>query len=437
MKAAAILLTAGSGERFGSQIPKQFHRLAGRPVFLYALDTLRRSGLFQEILVICHPTWIDTARNLADDIRIIPGGATRQESSYLGLQALQSAPELVLIHDAVRPFVTEAILKENLTKATEWGAADTCFTSTDTIIYASADGLLIDSIPLRSRCLRGQTPQTFRTPLILQAHKSALQRGEQNSSDDCRLVRAIGAPIAIAAGAEENIKITSDLDLLQAEQIMRLRRPTPLYAPTSSLQDKTFAVVGGTGGIGRAIIEALEREGANALPLSRASAYPLNLSQPATIEAAFQSAGPLSGLINCAGYLLVKPLEALSLAEIEELLAVNLSGLIHSCRHASILPGGHIINIASSAYSRGRKNSSIYSSAKAAVVNFTQALAEERADLHIHTVIPHRTRTPMRQKNFPEDALEDLLEPSTVAQTVIDLLKDEVSTGGLVEVRKK
>ena len=413
---------AGSGERFGSQTPKQFHRLAGRPVFLYALDTLRKSGLFQEILLICHPAWIDSTRHLAGDVSVIAGGTTRQESSHLGLKALRSAPEVVLIHDAVRPFVTEAILRENLAKAAEWGAADTCFTSADTIVYASADGALIDSIPLRSRCLRGQTPQTFRTALILHAHRAALERGETNSSDDCRLARAIGAPIAIAAGAEENMKITSDLDLLQAEQLMRLRRPLPLCTPSGSLRGKSFAVVGGTGGIGRAIIEALEREGAEALSLSRSSSYPLNLAQPAAIEAAFQHAGPISGLINCAGHLVVKPLEALSLAEIEELLAVNLSGLIHSCRHASILPGGHIINIASSAYSRGRKNSSIYSSAKAAVVNFTQALAEERTDLHIHTVIPHRTRTALRQKNFPEDAPEDLLEPTIVAQAVIDLL---------------
>ena len=424
---------AGAGARFGSPIPKQFHRLAGRPIFLYALDTLRNSRLFGEILLVCHPDWIDTARNLAPDVSIVAGGATRQESSYLGLKALRSRPELVLIHDAVRPFLTETIVKENLAKAAEFGAADTCIPTADTIVYTSEDNAFIESIPLRRRCLRGQTPQTFRTQLILEAHEAAILRGERDSTDDCRLVRA---PIAIVAGTEENIKVTSDLDLLQAEQLMRLRRAAPALFSTGSLQGKTFAVVGGTGGIGRAIVEALEREGAKALSLSRTAPNPIDLLHPATIEKAFREAGTLSGLINCAGYLLVKPLEQLSLTEIEELLAVNLSGLILSCRHAQILLGGHIINIASSAYSRGRKDSSIYSSAKAAVVNFTQALAEERPDLHIHTVIPPRTNTPMRTKNFPNDNVQELIEPSAVAHSVIALLKDSASTGGLVEVRQ-
>ncbi|MCC6127630.1 MAG: SDR family oxidoreductase [Chlamydiae bacterium] len=234
-------------------------------------------------------------------------------------------------------------------------------------------------------------------------------------------------------GNEHNRKITTELDLFLAEQILRLRT-TSCPKHTGSIAKKHFAVLGGFGGIGAAVCELLIDEGAIVTKLSRKTG--LDLTKPATIVKAFKCLGPIDGLINCAGDLKVKPLQMHTLQEIQELIQVNFTGLVMACRQAQIRQGGHIINLASSAYTRGRKNYGIYSAAKAAVINFTQSLAEENPQLHIHAVIPQRTNTAMRTSNFPEEDINLLLEPKDVATATLQLLKDSLHTGLLVDVKK-
>ncbi|MBX7066428.1 MAG: 2-C-methyl-D-erythritol 4-phosphate cytidylyltransferase [Parachlamydiales bacterium] len=203
----AILLMAGSGCRFGRDTPKQFCTLGGKKIYSHALDTMMESGLFDEIVLVSHPEWVEEG--------MIAGGATRQESSYRGLKAFKIRPDIVLIHDAVRPFVTTKILRENIEGAIEYGAVDTCIGSADTLVHAP-DGKAIASIPNRREFLRGQTPQTFRMDWILEAHEKA---GQLNATDDCQLVLRVGKPVHIVMGDEKNIKITTEFDLLIAEQI--------------------------------------------------------------------------------------------------------------------------------------------------------------------------------------------------------------------------
>jgi ribitol-5-phosphate 2-dehydrogenase (NADP+) / D-ribitol-5-phosphate cytidylyltransferase len=207
------------------------------------------------------------------------------------------------------------------------------------------------------------------------------------------------------------------------------------------LARRRYAIVGGTGGIGRAIESQITARGGEVICLARrTSPISLDLRDSASIEQAFekiaQQFGPLDGLINSAGYLSVASLDRLSLEEINQLLDVNLKGLILCCQSALLKKGAHVINIASSSFSRGRADTAIYSSAKAGVVNFTQGWAEERPDLHIHAVIPQRTNTPMRQQNFPNEDAAALLDPQEVARIVVDLLAQNDLTGLLVEVRK-
>ena len=128
----------------------------------------------------------------------------------------------------------------------------------------------IDSIPLRSHYLRGQTPQSFSYEIIMQAHKQALGAGIHNASDDCQLVLALPHPIQIVAGEENNIKITSELDLFLAEQLFRLHVSAIPFAK-DSLKGKKYAVTGGTGGIGTAICNKLCEKGAEAIPIARNS----------------------------------------------------------------------------------------------------------------------------------------------------------------------
>ena len=429
---SALLLMGGCGKRFGSQTPKQFHRLSGKPIYLVTLEAFIQVGFLDEIVLSCHPDWMKTVKNQLNPawpVTLVPSGSTRQESSYLGLLGFAIAPDIVLIHDAVRPFISSEILTQNALLAIDHGAVDTCIPSTDTLVYAPNQDR-IESIPDRSHYARGQTPQTFSYPLILKAHQTTKRT---DTSDDCRLVLDLGHPIQIVKGDEHNVKITSELDLFIAEQLFRLRR-TKTAEATISLSGKTYAVVGGNGGIGQEICKQLSELGAVPVPLSRKTG--LDLTSNASIEKAFSQIDPLDGLINCAGLLKISPLTDLTLADIDELLAVNLTGLILCCKQAKIKSGGHLINIASSSFARGRKNQGIYSCAKAAVVNFTQALSEERTDLHVHVVIPQRTKTAMRLAHFPDEDPSSLLDPATVASTVIELLKDSVSTGSLVEVRQ-
>ncbi len=435
----AILLMGGSGVRFGSELPKQFHRLSGKKVYLHTLERFLKENLFEEILLVAPSSWMkEVAKDLENysqkNVRIVQGGETRQDSSRRGLLACKNTTRVVVIHDAVRPFVSSRILKENIAAAEHYGAVDTCIPSADTIIH-TRDGSSIETIPSRAEYLRGQTPQSFSFPLIARAHEETEQ---QNASDDCSLAVELGHLVHIVPGEERNIKITTELDLFLADQLLRLEQ-TQLFPTEKSLQGQRFAITGGMGGIGRALATLLESEGALPLVVSRNSPqYSFDLTSPDNVEKAFQKIheehGPLDGLINCMGLLKVQEFETLTPQEIQELIDVNLFGPIFCCRYARVREGGHLVNIASSSYSRGRKDYALYSSAKAALVNFTQGLAEERPDHKVNAVVPGRTHTTMRRTQFPEEEKESLLSPEQVAITILSLLKQDHLTGLIIKV---
>ncbi len=209
---AALLLMAGIGTRLGSPLPKQFHLLGPQKIYLHTLAIFLKSEIFNEIILVCHPDWMEEVKSeIPDDskIRVIPGGPTRQASSLLGLQACHRATQFVMIHDAVRPFISQEILECNREAVFKHRAVDTCIPSADTIVH-SEDGEFITSIPQRKAYLRGQTPQTFDYQLICEAHRKTRQTA---STDDCSLVLELGHLVAIVRGEEKNIKITTEDDV--------------------------------------------------------------------------------------------------------------------------------------------------------------------------------------------------------------------------------
>jgi len=192
-KTSALLLMAGTGKRFGSALPKQFHYLAGKKIYLHTLERFLTAALFDEVILVVTADRIDEIKaEVPPFVRIVAGGASRQESSYLGLRACRDCA-VVCIHDVVRPFVTTELLRETILCAQEYGAVNTCIPSTDTLVYAPGQRT-IHSIPLRRDYLRGQTPQAFQYPLILAAHEIARTNGMIDRTDDCTLIVERGIP---------------------------------------------------------------------------------------------------------------------------------------------------------------------------------------------------------------------------------------------------
>jgi len=439
MRIKAILLMGGAGLRCKSDIPKQFLNLAGKKVYLHTLETFLSFPEFSQILLVCHKKWIKQVASEVSNprVHIVEGGHTRQNSSYRGLCACGSETTHVMIHDAVRPFVSKTIIQDNLNALKQYKAITTCIPLTDTIVH-SETLKEVSSIPPRNKYLRGQTPQSFSYPTIFEAHKKSPL---QNASDDCALVLHIGCQVHIVSGSENNIKITEESDLFSAEQLMRFKTTT-YKTPSCSLKEKIYAITGGTGGIGSALANLLKKERALPLVISKSSPFfRVDLTDYQQTQSLFSTIykkyGPIDGLINCVGFLSLKPFHALLPEEINHILATNLYSLIYSCHCAKLKKGGHIVNLSSSSFSKGRKSYVLYSSAKAAIINFTQGFAEECPTLQVNTIIPQRTATAMRKDNFPQEDPSSLLSPMEVAHEILILLKQKGITGSLIEVRKK
>ena len=208
----AILLMAGKGARFSQIIPKQFIKLNNIPLFEIALKTLSECKWIDDIILVgpknfTHPYYT-----------CVEGGDTRQESSYNGLLACKKNTGIVLIHDALRPFVTQRIIKENIIAAYKTGATDTCIPSSDTLVYTK-DNTYLHSIPKREEFQIGQTPQSFKYPLILKAHEKTKKT---NAYDDCSLILDLKHPIEIIRGESYNFKITYPSDLMIANSMFNI-----------------------------------------------------------------------------------------------------------------------------------------------------------------------------------------------------------------------
>lgn len=225
MKNIAIILASGTGERFGENIPKQFFEFRGKTLLEHALDTFERNKNIDKIILVTNPKF----RDLAEEIlarssytkitKVLNGGATRVESSYIGTS---EAPDdaNVLIHDAVRAFVTPKIIDDNIEALKKYEAIGTAIDTIDTIVQVDKDGV-ITAIPTRKYLKRVQTPQSFRATLIKQAHRLALKEENTNFTDDCGLILHYKlAPIHIVEGDELNIKITHKNDLKVIENML-------------------------------------------------------------------------------------------------------------------------------------------------------------------------------------------------------------------------
>jgi 2-C-methyl-D-erythritol 4-phosphate cytidylyltransferase/2-C-methyl-D-erythritol 2,4-cyclodiphosphate synthase len=216
MRCAALIVAAGRGERFGTDIPKQYADLAGRPVLRFAIEAFVGHPEIDAVRVVIDPTHADLYAQATAGLDLPPpvaGGATRQESVRLGLEALMAGrPERVLIHDAARPLLSASLIDRVLRGLERDEAALPVLPVVDTLKQVK-DGVLVGE---RSRdgLFRAQTPQGFRFATILAAHRA--QAGAA-MTDDTALVSTIGVQVRAVMGEERNLKITTPDDLAEVQ----------------------------------------------------------------------------------------------------------------------------------------------------------------------------------------------------------------------------
>ncbi|HEX6114201.1 MAG TPA: bifunctional 2-C-methyl-D-erythritol 4-phosphate cytidylyltransferase/2-C-methyl-D-erythritol 2,4-cyclodiphosphate synthase [Geminicoccaceae bacterium] len=215
----ALVVASGRGERFGSDRPKQYLPLAGKPLLRHGLERLCRHPGIDRVRAVIHPDDAALYAAAADGLDLlepVPGGRTRQDSVRFGLESLLGQPpELVLIHDGARPLVSAAVIDRVLQALRTRPAALPVLPVTDTL-KRGAEGVVAGTID-RADLYRAQTPQGFVFEGILRAHRRFAGAA---MTDDAALAEADGLAVALVAGDEDNVKITEPADLARAERLL-------------------------------------------------------------------------------------------------------------------------------------------------------------------------------------------------------------------------
>ncbi|HVS67279.1 MAG TPA: 2-C-methyl-D-erythritol 4-phosphate cytidylyltransferase [Mycobacteriales bacterium] len=450
-----VVLAGGVGTRVGLSIPKQLIKVAGKPVIEHTLAVFEAAAEIDDVIVLMTPGYVEdveaivSARGFRKVSAVIEGGQTRNDSTRNALNHLGTEECNVLFHDAVRPLVSQRIIRECVNALRTYEAVDVGIPSADTIVVVD-NNEIITEIPDRSRLRRGQTPQGFRLSTIRRAYEVAWEDPDFKATDDCSVVLKYlpDVPIHMVEGAEHNMKVTAPVDLFIADKLFQLGSasvdPLPSAAAyTEALRGRAAVVFGGSYGIGAGIVELLESYGAKVFAFSR-SATNTHVERAddvrSALEQAHREAGRIDYIVVTAGILTTGALAEVADQTVEEMIGVNYVAPVQIARlGAGYLEEtkGQLLLFTSSSYTRGRAGYSLYSSTKAAVVNLTQALADEWLSLgiRVNCINPERTATPMRTKAFGVEPPEDLLDAAEVARSSVDVLVSEI-TGQVIDVRR-
>lgn len=224
----ALIIAGGSGNRMGQDIPKQFIHLDGCPIVIHTMLAFQQHPDIDGIAVVCIAGWETVLRSYSNQFNvtkfkwIFPGGESGQASIYSGIHGLKDQgvkdDDLVLVHDAVRPLLSQEIISSNIAICKQYGYAITGIKCREAILESEDGFSSMKSIP-RDLLIRTQTPQTFRLKDLLLAHEEAAEKGITNSVSSCTLLAELGGrKMHIVPGSEKNIKITTieDIEILKA-----------------------------------------------------------------------------------------------------------------------------------------------------------------------------------------------------------------------------
>ena len=220
-----ILPAAGAGKRLGSNRAKALVDVAGMPLVVRTLERFLPLALVDRAVLLAPPGREKAFEDVlarafpSCDLRVAPGGDTRQTSVAKGLDRLAETTEIVVIHDAARPFVTEDSIRAAIEAARRHGAATVAIPATDTVLEADEEQFLA-ATPDRRRLWLCQTPQAFQVPVIRKAHELARAEGFVGT-DDASLVRRIGGRVKLVSGTVLNFKVTTPTDLAMAKHVVQ------------------------------------------------------------------------------------------------------------------------------------------------------------------------------------------------------------------------
>jgi 2-C-methyl-D-erythritol 4-phosphate cytidylyltransferase len=454
LRTVAVVLAGGSGSRVGLDVPKQLLKVAGRMIIEHSVAALHDCDEVDEIVVVMTPDFVSEVRTLlmrADlpkVTRVLPGGADRNASTRVALAALGEQECNVLFHDAVRPLLSQRVVRDCVQALATYEAVDVAIPSADTIVRVDDDEQVVE-IPDRSHLRRGQTPQGFRLSVIRRAYEIAAGDPTLGATDDCGVLLHClpEVPIYVVSGDEQNLKITYPVDLFIADKLFQLgsHRATPATPQQHGerLAGTTMVIFGGSYGIGADIERLANQAGCRVFSFAR-STTGTHVERSQDVAAALSKVHAQTGRIDLvvltAAVLDRGPLADMDDAAVERQLKVNYLAPVNVARLSQPYlreSRGHLVFFTSSSYTRGRAGYSMYSSTKAAVVNLTQALADEWAPdgISVNVINPERTRTPMRLQAFGEEPADSLLDSSAVAATTLDVLVSRL-TGQVIDVRR-
>lgn len=232
----AAILAGGIGSRMGNPtLPKQFMEVGGKPILVRSVEQFACRDDMECVLVLTPEEWVSYTQNLLlrydlgpgeVPVTVIAGGRTRNDTLRSAITYLDDHYELdedsiFVTHDAVRPFLTQKMIDDNIAAVDEYGACGTCIPSTDTVVVSDDGGTLISKIPDRSHLYQMQTPQSFRPLRLKELMDSLTPEEEAVLTDGCKIYLLKGQPVAMVEGAVTNIKITYPSDLGFAESFLK------------------------------------------------------------------------------------------------------------------------------------------------------------------------------------------------------------------------
>lgn len=227
-KNIAVLLAGGVGARFGAERPKQLLQVAGQTVLEHSVEAFQRAECIDELAVVVHAQYLDEVRQLLQQERfgklrhVVAGGRERYDSSLAALQLYEGQEVNLLLHDAVRPGVSQRLIAAVCAALEQAEVVNVALPVVDTIVEMNERGELL-RIPPRERLLRVQTPQAFRREVLAEAYQRALSDVDFKATDDCSVVHRYlpHIPIAIVEGEERNLKLTHPEDWTAMERILQ------------------------------------------------------------------------------------------------------------------------------------------------------------------------------------------------------------------------